>query len=656
MLKDKVAMPTIPSGILLAALLAMVGLVSCGGGGGGSPLLSVSTQSSQVYTPLTPPATVSSIAQVDTAAASTPYLNTGATTGGTTPGTETCTNCVAYFCPTGSDTTGAGTQASPWGTIDGAMAFLGGGANRTAALCQNGTFPASTSLSYASTSCPIGSICNELREYPFGGAGAKPVIQETSPFILFSLTQGARGIRFMNIRLNGTWAEGAIYDSSLAFRLYSTAAQGIEQDVTIKNVDMYNWGQAITDQGPVNKNITIEGNHFVDVAAQGFFGGSDNLILSYNSFINVGNSNALNHSIYLNSAFGGTASQANNVSVVGNFVQGYSTLDDGTGTTNTVCTGGPIVVHNEFVGLNLSDNVVKEAANAGPGCWGISLTNTHSVPNFFRNVLIANNVVVNGGNSAINVSDCGNTYPPGGSSGCVVENNLVIQQGTSGGVAQGGVGIHAPGSLARTAGTGGLTSCAPDNPAQCNDDTNNHLTIVNNTVYYDTTASNGTKGGVYIANEGTGHIIANNTIEYLASSAGLQSVNCFNYGLSISHYSFSNNNNCYVPNMGAVGYHWDYTTGDSLATWIASTGFDNWDSGNTNINALGNPGWAAGLVVPVLDETKTAAQLFSPFFTPAGPPLAGNGVSTFGSTGVTAPATDAGNNSRANPPSIGAYE
>ena len=600
------------------SVIATIGLLtSCGGGSIGvgnssSPSSSPKGCGTSSHTTPAQPA-ISTISATDAAIVATLYHNSGAS--------------VQYFCDctgpgatcstSGNDLTGSGTQVAPYQTINAAMTWLNGGTNRTAALCQGGSFtPPSGQGQFGfalatNASCPSGSTCNELREYPFGGTGAKPIINNLAGTnYLFSTINGGGGYRFLNLKLQGT--PNPPSGGNVGFFLYSNTSIGnpLVHDIEIENVDLDSFDLGINDALTTNSGITIQGNHFTNITNWGYLGGSSNLTISYNSFINSGSDTVLDHAIYFASH-----TPVSNVSIVGNFITGVS----GTGS----CAGSPFTGHAAVTNLTVSGNVVVENTNALSTCYGIGFTNTTSAQGaiFLRNALFSDNIVVNGGSIGIAITSCPS---------CVVENNLIISQTNAG-----GAGIATPSDTAR-----------PQDDVEC------YANVVNNTVYYETTSTQGMKGGVSVGGEGTGYTVANNTVMYGGASSGLNQANCFSYSLPLASYSFINNNNCYSNDH--LSTYW--VSGQSeypFAAWqtysatagLTGTGFD-------TASSTANPGWsfATPLTIPALDETKTGSQLFALYFTPVGAPLVGAG------NAANAPATDITTTARPAPPSIGAYE
>jgi hypothetical protein len=609
MKKSKVSMYKNRSGIIFALLLSILGLTTaCGGGtvntgtptGGGTYVRSTPTQP-----------TIGTIASAVTTAVNKPYI---------------AGNSVQYYCDCtgpgqscaastqGNDSTGNGSQSLPYQTLDKGMKWVTGGPNRTLALCQGGSFTTANTgaviYTFGGNSCPAGSICNEVREYPYQGTNAKPIINSPVTHQLFGSTQSSTngGWRFMNLKLQGIWDTTSGNHTSWAFFLYTFAANTFVHDISIENVDIDGFDIGIDNATNANNNISLVSSHITNSSQWGYLGGSNNSTISYNSFINNGSGTTFLHTIYF-----GTHQPVTGVSIIGNFISGFSTAGGA-----TRCLGEPIVGHGAVMNLIVSGNVVVEDTTAGPGCYGISFSNGGAPVAYYRNALFSDNIVVNGGSAGISIDNC--PY-------CAIENNLIIQEANNG-----GSGIGSPTTSSRT-----------------QDDVETNVKIINNTVYLGINNNQGMNGGIKVGAEGAGHIVANNTVMYAGSSHALNSTNCFDYLLPLSSYSFINNNNCFTNDPGYVWVQ-SGSTRYSMLNWVAyaasaGTGFD-------TASSYVNPGWLITnpLTIPALDETKTGAQIFATFFTPAGLPLVGTG------NAANAPTSDIANTTRPITPSIGAYE
>lgn len=631
MVKLKIGKPRMHSGVVFAILLITLGLITSCGAGGSPPA------SSRVPFPNSTPAqpTISTISATDAAIVATPYLS-----GSTVRYLSDCQtgNIIkpASGCVQGSDSLYDGTSPmtsgshGPWQTTTKGAAWLNSQTSGiyTLALAQGGVWNAaaqtfSINLS-GNTYCPAAQTCSEIREYPPQGGGAKPVIYGpnlgTAASAVFFFGNGQR---VMNLSLVGS-TDGS---TNVKDGLFLYCNNCSSHDDSILNVDITGFDIAISEQQPADSNMTIQGNHIVANANQGFLGGSQNENVNYNYFKDTGGHDvaAQTHSIYI-----GSHTYITGVNVIGNYLTGYYT-----GTGATKCTAGTLILHGSMTNVVVSGNTVIQNTNADYPCWGISANNQTAAPygGFYLNALFSDNIVVNGGNTGLDVENC--PY-------CVIENNLVIADNPTA-----GTGISAPPLAARTS----ITPCTPSSTVQCYDDPSTNYTIRNNTVYFTANANNGMTGiqvGVAGSSElQVGHQVYNNTVTYLAATSGLNQVYCFDYPLPVSAYAVINNNNCYIPNSGVLNSGWERTTKTSLAVWSAATGFDTKSS-------IGNPGFtlSAYPYFPAWSDSSFAYQLFNNgttnIFSP-GSTLLGKGMvgPLLDITGATRSPTT---------PSIGAYE
>ena len=329
-------------------------------------------------------------------------------------------------------------------------------------------------------------------------------------------------------------------------------------------------------------NIKLTGSLITNTKAMGYLGGGVNDDISYNYWDGNGSSTPFDHALYFASV-----KELTNVRVIGNYVRGQY---------GPTCNGAPIVAHMAVDGLLVKDNVVDIAASATTGgCWGIAFNNFTNAPEaiYHRHAVFSGNTIRNGGNLALTVTGC---------PGCVIENNLIINEL-----------IEARGIA---------VASGPVRPGIA-DDVNTRNIIRNNTIWYGPNASNGGTG-IEVGTEGTGHVIANNTVTYNAASTGGNGFNCFSYPLAPASYAFINNNHCF----SVASSNWEATRG-ALAAWrSAAPGFDTASiTGDPKFNSAGTD------------------------FTPAtGSPLIGKGNAAYGS------AYDITGKKRPSPPAIGAYE
>jgi hypothetical protein len=434
-----------------------------------------------------------------------------------------CGTGAAANCVPGDDANAGTAPTAPRRTIEDAVARFGSmPANGTVALCQGGAFNATQTLYLGSNKCTPGTACNDFREFsPTTFAGtANPIINSaaagTDPLITVAYGEG--GMRFLNLSLNGNGANHGLF-------FYNHA-----HDLLVCNTSLDAFSLAIHSTGAAlgnPTNIKITGNSISNSSNIAFLGGGDNFELSYNKWEGNGANAPLQHAIYL------SGTSPSNVSVIGNYVHGQF---------GSTCLGGPFMSHGSFDSLLVKGNVISiDPSAVAPGCWGFSYGNNSNTthPVFFRNTVISGNTVINGGNQGMTVSSC---------PGCIIENNVIV--------------MDWPG------GSTGLTVTTLARNATRGDDLSTANTVRNNTVWFGPNVT-GTTTGIATNTEGTGHIIANNTVSSRQAGGTL---NCFKHDLPLSSYAFINNNHCYATGAS----NWEKTRG-SLAAWktyAAASGFD----------------------------------------------------------------------------------
>ena len=520
--------------------------------------------------------TPASIAEVAAACAAEPYL----------PG------IVYYYCDCGTGAHGdcvpgddgnVGTDPLlPRQSIDDAAARFGSlEANDTVALCKGGAFNSAGDHTIGSDRCGAGIVCNDLREYTpttFAGS-AKPVINiaagnDLSLFRFFEVG----GVRLLNLKLKGDVADDTSSNVGL-FLAYGA------HDVTMCNLDIEGFDVAVYTESSAsnNRNIKLTGSRISNSRNIGFLGAADNLQVNYNHWEGNGSHGTFNHALYFSSNDTSTSPMA----VIGNYVHGQY---------GASCQGVVIVGHVAVDGFRFENNTVDiDAAAATGGCYGIGFSASGQAgTKFIRHANFSNNTVKNGGNYAFSVGECPD---------CVIENNLIIQD------------WPAPYQV------NGMYLAADGQRA--GDDVSDRVSIRNNTVWFGPQLIQG-GNGIGIGVQGTGHVVANNTVTYTATTAIDNGFSCFGYPLTLSSYAFINNNHC----QSAAPYDWVTGRGDLAAWKAAAPGFDT--------------------------ESFTADPLFTApgtDFTPGpGSPLIGAGSAAHGS------ALDITGATRPSPPAIGAYE
>jgi hypothetical protein len=83
---------------------------------------------------------------------------------------------------------------------------------------------------------------------------------------------------------------------------------------------------------------------------------------------------------------------------------------------NGVCQGGNMTFHGQIDGLVIEGNRIEQDA-AAAGCWLMSITQGYTTAEWFRNAVVRNNKLINGGNSAMVAQSA---------PGILVEGNVVI--------------------------------------------------------------------------------------------------------------------------------------------------------------------------------------------------------------------------------------
>ncbi|MBC7957062.1 MAG: hypothetical protein H7Y33_14475, partial [Cytophagales bacterium] len=83
---------------------------------------------------------------------------------------------------------------------------------------------------------------------------------------------------------------------------------------------------------------------------------------------------------------------------------------------NGVCQGGNMTFHGQIDGLLIEGNTIQQDA-AAAGCWLMSITQGYTTAEWFRNTVVRNNRLINGGNSAMVAQSA---------PGILVEGNVII--------------------------------------------------------------------------------------------------------------------------------------------------------------------------------------------------------------------------------------
>jgi hypothetical protein len=509
-----------------------------------------------------------------------------------------CQAGAASGCVAGNDTSGDGTSAHPYRTLTHATALISsftGNTNHTVALCQGGAFNsvAPYGESINRSGCTAGTDCDDIREYSpttFSGTAAPLLKTTVSGQPLFRFSGNVGGVRILNLALqdNTGGRNNALWAGYNA------------HDITMCNTTMNDFAIAINLAGSLTvtpaASVHIRGNTIINSTVIGFLGAASNSEINYNYWDGNGASNSLDHTIYLSAAEGVT-----NMQLVGNYIHGQY---------GPTCLGVVFVAHGAFDYLNITDNTIEiDSDKSSGGCYGIGLgaAGSYTAPNYFRHTVVARNIIKNGGNLAMTI---------GNANGAVIEDNLIINDWPY------------PYEI-----TGISVAAGPSRTSPA-DDISTADIVRNNTVWFGPAVVNGGVG-ISTGDEGTGHIIANNTVTYASSTTGGRGFSCYDHTLPLGAYSFMNNNHCY----SAAAYTWNTSNGATLSAWQTYATSRGWDSASIGgaphfVNATSSPGYDF--------HPNTGSPLS---------PLPGKG------SHANAPTRDLTNSTLfLDPPAIGAYE
>jgi hypothetical protein len=398
-------------------------------------------------------------------------------------------------------------------------------------------------------------------------------------------------------------------------------------DVTFGNVEWDGFDMALHIANPGNQqggNITITGNRLTNIQVMGELGAVNNTKLNYNEWIDSGGDTILDHVIYAAQSY-----PIDGLEIIGNYISGFATS---IAEQNTQCMGVMVSGGGEESNVTFRGNVIeqKDPALTNGSCYGFAFGH-HTWPDggALHNVVIDGNVFINMGNVAIGLQTC--------SVGCVIKNNLIYTQRS---VSQVIMPIL---SRARTnaeiLATGACTVGVPAGHL-CTDEVSGGIKVLNNTIYSSPANTTGMTAGIDLGIEGTGHVIANNSITYMGSTASFP-VNCFNMNLASSAYT-SVNNHCY---SAYSGYKWEASTNTSLSAWQIATGLDAGSFTTT-------PNWGT-VSAPTFSSSTTGPALWATYFKPVSAGKGNNLISTGNHT--YAPTLDILGATFVNPPDIGAY-
>ena len=236
---------------------------------------------------------------------------------------------------------------------------------------------------------------------PSWGGTSPPWIKAGGSFYAFQFgtygdTANDGGYTIRNLLLDGLGASGA----------WGVHLRNDARNVTLENLEItrFDIGVHSQDSGPVgNTFLTVRNSNIHRNAEHGFLGHALGLLLEGNTFAyNNMDGGPREHGVYLGGR--GRNGIVRNNTFLNNSAPGG------------VCNGGNFTVHGQWDGLLVEGNRVYQDAAAG-GCYGISINPGYNSAEWFRNVVIRGNVVVNVGGCGI----CVTSAP-----GALIEGNRIV--------------------------------------------------------------------------------------------------------------------------------------------------------------------------------------------------------------------------------------
>ena len=227
------------------------------------------------------------------------------------------------------------------------------------------------------------------------GSGALPVFNTPSgttfSFGQYGETLPDGGYMFRNLKLDGrgTGQWGAF-------------VQGATRDVTFDGVEATGFAIGVHSQqtgGASNERLTIRNSVLRNNREHGFLGDSNGLLIEGSLFEgNNPDGGGLEHGAYL----GGHSTSL----TVRNSTFRRNSAPGG------VCNGGNLTLHGQHDNVLIEGNVIEQDASAA-NCWLLSITTGYTSAEWFRNLVVRNNRLINGGNAALIVQSAANSLIEG---------------------------------------------------------------------------------------------------------------------------------------------------------------------------------------------------------------------------------------------------
>ena len=238
------------------------------------------------------------------------------------------------------------------------------------------------------------------------GAGALPLFRFASGQIAFELGGGWNnqtndgGYTFRNIKFDG----GGV--TTWGFWLRDNV-----HDVTFDGVEITGFAIAIHSQSVMPhgvNNVSILNSRIVRNSDMGWLGKvKAGLRVEGNLF----EGNNFGGSGFSHAFYGGGG---NNV-----IFQNNRFIRNSVGP-NGMCGGGSLTLHGQYDGVLVEGNTFEQTASDN-GCWQVSITQGYATAEWFRNLVVRGNKIVNGGNAGMVIQSAPNA---------LVENNIIINTQT----------------------------------------------------------------------------------------------------------------------------------------------------------------------------------------------------------------------------------
>lgn len=234
------------------------------------------------------------------------------------------------------------------------------------------------------------------------------------------------GYTIRNLKLDGLGAAGS----------WGVHLRNNVRNVTLENLDISNFALGIhsgNDSSPGITDLVIRNSNVHHNFEMGMLGDANGMLIEGNTFAyNNATGSNFDHAIYM-SGHGRDAVLRSNTFTNNSAVNG-------------ICTGGNVTIHGQWDGILIEGNTISQAAATG-SCWGFSITPGYSTAEYFNNVVVRNNTIMNLGLCTI----CAISAP-----GVVISANKIINDTST--ANQTNIMVSAPGSSGDAASTGATLS------------------------------------------------------------------------------------------------------------------------------------------------------------------------------------------------------